>query len=310
MQNLCGVDISKDRLDCFIQPDHFIQFENSSEGIGLLADLLQSHSCGLVVMEASGGYERMVFYQLWELKIPCAIVNPRSVRDFAKACGHLEKTDRIDAEVIAQFGAVMKTKPMPAPAQNQRRLSALSARMQQVVSDLVVQKQRLHTAHIDVARQGILNLIALLKSESKFLSAEIAGLINADPLWAAIDKTLRSVKGVADRSVATIMADLSEIGLYSNKAIAKLVGLAPLADDSGKRNGKRHVKGGRASVRSILFLVANIVCKFDQTMQAFKHRLTEKGKPKMVIRIALAHKLLVRLNAKVKETRQTFAVNA
>lgn len=310
MQNLCGVDISKDRLDCFIQPDHFIQFENSPEGISLLADLLQSHSCGLVVMEASGGYERMVFYQLWELKIPCAIVNPRSVRDFAKACGHLEKTDRIDAEVIAQFGAVMKTKPMPAPAQNQRRLSALSARMQQVVSDLVVQKQRLHTAHIDVARQGILNLIALLKSESKFLSAEIAGLINADPLWAAIDKTLRSVKGVADRSVATIMADLSEIGLYSNKAIAKLVGLAPLADDSGKRNGKRHVKGGRASVRSILFLVANIVCKFDQTMQAFKHRLAEKGKPKMVIRIALAHKLLVRLNAKVKETRQTFAVNA
>ena len=310
MQNICGVDISKDWLDCFVQPSHFERFENSAEGIAKLGDVLRSHDVSLVVMEASGGIERVPFYMLWEQHIACAIVNPRGVRDFAKASGHLEKTDRIDAQVIARFASVMAIKPMPVPSQNQQRLSALSARMRQVVSDLVTQKQRLHTAHIDVARDGILELLAVLKNQSKSLSAEIASLINADPLWAALDATLRSVKGVADRTVATIMAELPEIGVLSNKAIAKLAGLAPLADDSGKRMGKRRTRGGRTHVRSILFLVADIARKYDQSLTAFRQRLIDQGKPKMVIRIALAHKLLVRLNAKARETRLKYAANA
>lgn len=307
MQNLCGVDISKDWLDSFIGPDHFERFENSPEGISKLADFVQAHGGPLVVMEASGGLERVPFYMLWEHKIPCAIVNARSVRDFARAMGRLEKTDQIDAYVLAKFGAAMDVKPMPAPSLNQRRLSALSARMRQVVSDLSIQKQRLHTAHIDVAQSGILELIAMLKNQSKSLSAEIARLIDADPLWAAIDATLRSVKGVADRTVATLMAELPELGILSNKAIAKLAGLAPLADDSGKRQGYRRTRGGRSHVRTILFLVADIARKYDQSLTAFRQRLIDQGKPKMVIRIALAHKLLVRLNAKTRETRLKFA---
>lgn len=303
MQNICGVDISKDWLDCFFQPNHIERFENTPEGIGRLADALRRHDVSLVVMEASGGLERVPFYLLWESRIPCAIVNPRSVRDFARAMGHLEKTDRIDAQVIARFAVAMATKPMPAPSRNQRRLSALSARMRQIVSDLTTQKQRLHTAHLDVAREGILELTAVLKQQGKRLSAEIASLINADPLWADLDQAFRSVKGVADRTVATLMAELPEIGVLSNKAIAKLAGLAPLADDSGKRQGKRRTRGGRTYVRTILFLVADIARKFDQSLAAFRKRLVDQGKPKMVIRIALAHKLLVRLNAKAREIR-------
>lgn len=307
MQNLCGVDVSKDWLDCFIPPSHFERFENSPEGIGRFADFIRIHAASLVVMESSGGLERVPFYLLWEQQIPCAIVNPRSVRDFAKAMGHLEKTDRIDAGVIAHYAATKSLKPTPPPSRNQQRLSALSARMRQVVSDLTVQKQRLHTAHDDMARQGLLEILALLKRQSKSLSAEIASLIENDPLWAALDATLRSVKGVADRTVATLMADLPELGILSNKAIAKLAGVAPLADDSGKRQGTRRTRGGRSSVRVILFLVADIARKYDQSLTAFRQRLIAKGKCKMVIRIALAHKLLVRLNAKARETRAAFA---
>jgi transposase len=315
MQNICGVDISKDWLDSFIAPDHFERFENTAEGISKLAAFIQSHvnpeasseDGALVVMEASGSFERLAFYMLWEQSIPCALVNPRNVRDFARAMGHLEKTDRIDAEVIARFGTVMAIKALPPPSLKQQRLSALSARMRQVVGDLSIQKQRLHTAHLDVARQGILELIGLLKQQSKSLSAEIATLINADPLWAAIDATLRSVKGVADRTVATLMAELPELGILPNKAISKLAGLAPLADDSGKRRGIRRTRAGRTHVRNILYLVADIARKYDVSLTAFRQRLIDQGKPKMVIRIALAHKLLVRLNAKTRETRHAFA---
>jgi transposase len=306
MQKMCGVDISKDWLDSFVAPDHFQRFANDGEGIAALADFVSRHEADLVVMESSGGIERLPFTLLWERSVACAIVNPRNVRDFARATGHLEKTDRIDAQVIAHYAHVRQIQPTPPPSQNQQRLSALAARMQQVVSDLTINKQRLHSTFDEMARQGIQELIALLKRQSKTLGEAIASLIDADPLWAALNATLRSVKGVADRTVAILMADLPELGTLSNKAISKLAGLAPLADDSGRRQGTRRTRGGRASVRSILFLVADIVAKFDPSMKAFKQRLIEKGKPKMVVRIALAHKLIVRLNAKARETRQIF----
>jgi transposase len=310
MQNICGVDVSKDWLDSFVQPSHFERFENNAEGIAKLGDFVRRHQAQLVVMESSGGVERLPFYLLWEQGVPCAIVNPRSVRDFAKAMGHLEKTDRIDAQVIARFAAVKAIAPTPPPSREQQRLSALSARMRQVVSDLTVQKQRLHTAHDQMACEGLAEVVAVLKRQSKALSAAIAELIDADPLWAALDATLRSVKGVADRTVATLMADLPELGILSNRAIAKLAGLAPLADDSGKRTGVRKTRGGRTSVRIILFLVADIARKYDQSLADFRQRLVDKGKKKMVIRIALAHKLLIRLNAKARETRAQFAQQA
>ena len=224
--------------------------------------------------------------------------------------GAFEKTDRIDAEMIARYVASKRLIATPLPSLEQQKIKALSTRMRQITSDLKLQKQRLATTVEPQARDGLIAMIFLLKQQYKTVTQAIINLVDADPLWTALDRTFRSVKGVADRSVATLLAELPEIGTLSNKAIAKLVGLAPLADDSGKRTGKRAIYGGRPSVRSILFLVADVVRRFDPSMANFKDRLLANGKPKMIVRIAMAHKLLTRLNAKARDTRKelNFAV--
>jgi len=309
MKVLCGVDVSKARLDACIEPGGtFASFENDPAGVAALADFCRQHRAQLVVMEASGGCERQAFLLLWEAGIACALTNPRSVRRYAEAMGILEKTDRIDAGVIARFGIAKDIKPTPLPNPQQRRLKALVARLRQVTDDLTIQKQRRSAASTEAEMLASLDeVIALLKRQSRTLEGEIASMIDDDPLWAQIANAMRAVKGVAGRTVARIMADLPEIGIYSNKAITKLSGLAPLADDSGTRSGKRHVRGGRESVRSILFLVAEIARRFDPSLAEFHRKLSQAGKPKMVVRVALARKLLVRLNAKARDARDAYA---
>ena len=171
-----------------------------------------------------------------------------------------------------------------------------------------MQKQRRSSLLDNAEMVAIIDeVIVLLKRQSRTLEGEIGSMIDDDPLWAHLAQAWRSVKGVAGRTVARLMADLPEIGTYSNKAIAKLVGVAPIANDSGKRKGKRPVRGGRSSVRSILFLVAEIASRYDKSLGAFRARLVAAGKEKMVIRIALARKLLVRLNAKARDARAQYA---
>lgn len=308
MKTFCGVDVSKARLDACIEPGGmFDSFENDATGIAALADFCRRHGAQLVVMEASGSYERQAFLLLWEADIPCGLTNPRSVRRFAEAMGVLEKTDRLDASLIARFGIAKDIRPTPPPSLSQRRLKALVARLRQVTDDLTVQKQRRAAVVDDETRASLDEVIALLKRQSRTLEGEIASMIDDDPLWSQLATAFRSVKGVAGRTVARLMADMPEIGTYSNKAIAKLAGLAPLADDSGKRQGKRSIRGGRESVRSILFLVAEIARRFDQSLADFHRKLSLAGKPKMVVRIALARKLLVRLNAKARDARIAYA---
>lgn len=306
---ICGVDVSKAKLDVCIEPGAiFASFDNDAAGIAELAAFCRQHQAGLVVMEATGGYERLAFLSLWEAGMPCGMTNPRSVRRYAEAMGVLEKTDRIDASVIARFAHAKNLQPTPAPTPAQQRLKALVARLRQVTDDLTVQKQR-RASLLDNAEMlaSVDEVIALLKRQSRTLEGEIASMIDDDPLWAQLAEAWRSVKGVAGRTVARLMADVPEIGIYSNKAVAKLVGLAPLADDSGKRKGRRSIRGGRASVRSILFLVARIAAKYDKSLAAFRDRLLAAGKHKMTVRIALAHKLLVRLNAKARDARAQYA---
>jgi transposase len=303
------VDVSKDRLDACIEPGgRHAGFDNNTAGIAELAKFCREHAVELVVMEASGGYERRAFVGLWEVGVSCALTNPRSVRRYAEAMGILEKTDQIDASVIARFAHAKKLAPTPLPSQAQQRLKALVARLRQVTDDLTVQKQR-RAGLIDNPEMlaSLDEVIALLKRQSRSLEGEIASMIDDDPLWALLANTWRSVKGVADRTVAWLHADLPEIGTRSNKAIAKLVGLAPLADDSGRHKGKRHIRGGRAGVRSILFLVAATAARYDKSLADFRARLVAAGKEKMVIRIALARKLLVRLNAKARDARVAYA---
>ena len=311
MMAICGVDISKDWLDAWLAPEErYGRFANSPEGVAELAQACHAAGIELAVMEASGGYERVAFLGLWQLGLPCAITNARAVRDFAKAMGYMEKTDRIDARMISGFAAAKRIVSCPPPSEDQHKINALAARMRQIGGDLTIQKQRLASARDAATRADLAEIIALLVRQRKVVIAAIAAMIEADPLWQALDRTFRSVKGVAERTVATLLAELPEIGTLSNKAISKLVGLAPLADDSGRRSGKRSVRGGRATVRSILFLVADIARKFDPSLTEFRQRLLDSGKPKMVVRIALAHKLLVRLNAKARETRQIMQLSA
>ena len=304
---LCGIDISKDWLDAHIEPMGAAnRFANDAVGIADLAAWCQNHDVEIVVMEASGGYERLAFLLLWEMGQPCGMANARSVRYFAEAMGFLEKTDKIDAAVIARYGAVKRLKPTLPPNAAQQRLKALVARLSQVGGDLTIQKQRKSTADAETIA-SLDEVIALLARQSRRLEGEIASLIDDDPLWACLDRAFRSLKGVASRTVARLMAQLPEIGILSNKAIAKLAGLAPIANDSGKRSGRRPVRGGRAGPRGVLFLVASIVAKYDPHLAAFKQRLQAAGKEKMVIRIALARKLLVILNAKARDARNEFA---
>lgn len=303
MQIICGVDVSKAWLDAWVAPGSYERFANTEEGVGALADFCRGHGAGLVVMEASGGIERPAFMELWRRGQPCAVANPRAVRSFAEAMGRLEKTDRIDAEIIAGYAQAKRMVPTPPPSADQRQLTALAARLRQVTGDLSIQKQRLHTTSDPLALVSLQEAVIFFTRQAKALAAQIAALVETDPLWTALDRSFRSVKGVADRTVAILLAELPEIGTLSNKAIAKLAGLAPLANDSGKRQGTRSIRGGRTSVRSILFLVADIARKFDPSLASFRNTLLEQGKPKMVVRVALARKLLVRLNAKARETR-------
>lgn len=307
---ICGVDVSKDWLDAHVEPGAVVgRFRNDAAGIADLAGLCRSAGVELVVMEASGSYERLAFLLLWEAGQPCGIVNARNVRYFAEAMGFLEKTDRIDAAMIARFGAVKQVKPTPLPSAAQMRLKALVARLSQVTGDLTVNKQRRSVAADAETVASLDEVIALLKCQRRRLEGEIASLIDDDPLWAKLAETFRSIKGVASRTVARLMAELPEIGILSNKAIAKLTGLAPIANDSGRRHGRRPVRGGRTGPRSVLFIVARLAAKYDPHLAAFHQRLLAAGKEKMVVRIALARKLLVILNAKARDARIEF-VNA
>jgi transposase len=309
MKNICGVDISKARLDACIEPGSIRgSFANDPAGIAGLAAFCRQHRVELVAMEATGGYERRAFLLLWEQGLPCTVTNARQVRLYAEAMGVLEKTDTIDAHIIARFAQAKNLKPTPLPSSSQKRLKALVARLRQLTDDLTVQKQRRSSLFDDAEMLASIDeVIALLKRQSRTLEGEIGSMIDDVSLWACLSDTFRSIKGVADRTVAWIMADLPEIGTYSNKAIAKLVGVAPIANDSGKRRGKRPIRGGRAGVRSILFLVAAIAARYDKSLGEFRARLVAAGKEKMVIRIALARKLLVRLNAKARDARAQYA---
>jgi len=311
MKIICGVDVSKARLDACIEPGGiFASFDNDAAGIAELAAFCRQHQAGLAVMEATGGYERRAFLLLWEAGMPCALTNPRSVRRYAEAMGILEKTDRLDAGVIARFAEVKRIQPMAPASLMLEHLSALVTRLRQLTEARVVQlnQRRLVTEPEVVASFD--HLLAALAGQIRRFESRIAELIDADPLWAALDAAFRSIKGVAGRTVARLMAELPEIGTLSGKAASKLAGLAPIAHDSGKRSGKRPVRGGRDGVRSILFVVADLVRRYDPDFRDFHRRLKAAGKPLKVVRVALAHKLLVRLNAKARDVRNERALAA
>jgi transposase len=288
----------------------FRRFDNSVDGIAGLAAFCRQHAVSLAVMEATGGYERLACGQLWAAGLPCAVVNPRSVRQFAEAMGLLEKTDRIDAAAIAWYAEAKGIVAQPPAAPTQQRLAAVVTRLRQLTELRTMQSNQRRLVVDRDAKGSIDEILAVIARQMRALESTIIELIGADPVWQALDASFRSIKGVADRTVARLLAELPEIGTLPNKATAKLAGLAPIARDSGKRTGKRPVRGGRSGVRSILFVVAEIVRRHDPDFAAFHRKLNDAGKPKKVVRIALARKLLVRLNAKARDVRRQLAIPA
>jgi len=279
-------------------------FPNSQQGIVALAAFCRAHQVELVAMEATGGYEQQPFALLWAEGLSVAILNPRQVRRFAEGMGVIEKTDAIDAGLIAWFAQVRSCAPSPAPAPDQQHRRALVMRLRQLTNTRTAQRNQRRLVTEPVVLVLIDELLALLDRQIQSIEQQITVLIAHDPLWRELDQTFRSIKGVANRTVARLMAEMPEIGTLSNKAISKLAGVAPLARDSGKYQGKRITRGGRASVREILFVVASVVARYEPDFTLFHQRLTAAGKPAKVVRIALAHKLLVRLNAKARDVRR------
>jgi transposase len=302
------VDVASKSLEARIgQQGAAASFPNTPQGIAALGAFCQAHQVELVAMEATGGYEQQAFALLSQQGLPAAILNPRAVRQFAESMGSLEKTDRIDAGMIAWYAEVKKSPPACLAPQSQQHLRALVTRLRQLTDIRTAQlnQQRLVTDRS--VQASFTKLLAVVNRQIRDLEQRIAKLIEQDPLWGELNQAFRTIKGVADRTVARMMAEMPEVGTLSNKTISKLAGVAPLARDSGKYQGRRVVRGGRASVRDLLFIVASVVGRYEPDFMAFQQRLREAGKPPKVIRIALAHKLLVRLNAKARDVRQRLA---
>jgi transposase len=303
------VDVASESLEARIGRDGAAaSFSNNREGIAALADFCHAHEVELVAMEATGGYEQQGFVQLSEKGLGVAILNARAVRQFAHSMGLLEKTDKIDAGAIAWYAEVKKSQAVCLAPQTQLELRARVTRLRQLTDLRTMQMNQQRLVTNRAVQASFRKLLRMVDKQMKELEQSIAALIEADPLWRELNQAFRTIKGVADRSVARIMAEMPEIGTLSNKTISKLAGLAPLANDSGKYQGKRAVRGGRASVRDILFIVASVVGRYERDFIDFQQRLRAAGKPPKVVRIALAHKLLVRLNAKAREVRQRMAV--
>lgn len=302
---ICGVDVSGATLDaCIGRTGLWVQVPRTREGIAELAAVCRAHQVDLVVMEASGGYERLPFALLWAEGLPCALANPRQVRRFAESMGYLEKTDRLDAKLIAAFAAAKALVPQPPASALQERLAALALRLRQVTAARVAQvnqRRLVSDAHV---LASIEEAIAFHTRQIGALEEAVAALMAQDPLWARLSRSFRSLKGVADRTVMSVLALLPEIGTLTNKAVAKLAGLAPIANDSGQRQGRRPVRGGRAPLRALLVFVAGIVARHEPDFAAVQARLKAAGKPPKVVRTALARKLLVRLNAKARDVRK------
>jgi transposase len=303
IQSFVGVDVAKATLDVAERPSaRKWGVANDQAGIAQVVTRLQDLRPALVVLEATGGLEMPLAAALAAASLPVAIVNPRQVRDFAKALGRLAKTDRIDAAVLAHFAEAVKPAVRALPDEQAQALAALLARRQQVLEMLTAEKNRLKTASAVVTKR-VGEHIAWLERELAELDAELTRMVRESPLWGPRDALLRSVPGVGPVLSVTMQVDLPELGQLDRKQIASLVGVAPLNCDSGTLHGKRQVWGGRARVRAVLYMATLIATRFNPVIRAYYQRLLAAGKLKKVALVACMHKLLTILNAITRTNR-------
>jgi transposase len=295
-----GIDVSKAHLDVAARPSgEAWQSANDEVGISQLVEGLRPLAPQVIVLEASGGWEVLAAGSLAEAGLPVAVVNPPQVRDFARGSGPLAKTDALDAQVLARFGEVVHPEPRPLPDAAQQALTAVLARRRQVLGMLIAERNRLGTARAPVRRR-VQAHIRWFAQESADLDAELGRTLRQSPIWRERETLLWSVPGISPTTALTLLAELPELGQLDRKRIATLVGLAPLNCDSGTLRGKRVVWGGRARVRSALYMAALVATRHNPVIRRFNARLLAAGKPKLVALTACMHKLLLILNALVR----------
>src|SRR5215216_1219569 len=296
-----GIDVSKERLDVCLMPEgEAFALANDQEGIDSLIERLEEAPPELVVLEASGRYERPAAASIAAAGIPVAVVNPRQARDYAKAIGRLAKTDRIDAEILARFAGAVGPKPSVLPDEEALTLQAILARRRQLSAILVAESNRAQMAPEAVARR-IRAHVRWLEKEIERTDRDLDEAIGASATFKENEALLRSVPGVGPVLARTLLAELPELGTITHKRLCALVGVAPFNNDSGKRKGKREVWGGRAPVRAALYMGALVATRHNPLIAEFYERLLKAGKPKKVALVACMRKLLSILNAMLRD---------
>jgi transposase len=292
-----GIDVAQAELEIAVAGSAARRVvANTDAGIATLVAEWIPTPPALVVVEATGGLELPLVWALGSAGLPVVVINPRQVRDFARATGQLAKTDRLDAAVLAQFGAVVRPPVRPLPDPTRHELEALVARRRQLVDMLTAERGRLQRARPRAVRQSLQKHIAYLERELRGTEHDLGRLVKASPVWQEADDLLRSVPGIGATTACALIATLPELGQLNRRAIAKLVGIAPLNRDSGVKRGQRTIWGGRAAVRRVLYMATLVATRCNPVLRAFYHRLLAAGKPKKLALVACMRKLLTILN--------------
>lgn len=296
-----GVDVAKERLDVHLRPSgEALAVARDASGLAALVERLVGLRPELVVLEATGGFEVTVAAALAAAGLPLAVVNPRQIRDFARATGRLAKTDRLDALAIARFAEAVRPQPRPLPDAAARRLGELVARRRQLVEMLTSERQRRRQLNEPRLVRRLEAHLAWLQRELAAIESDLGDAVRASPAWRASEDLLASVPGIGQISARTLIAELPELGRLDRRQIASLVGVAPVNRDSGTFRGRRMVMGGRASVRTALYMPTLTAIRRNPAIKALYDRLTARGKPAKVAITACIRKLLTILNAILK----------
>lgn len=299
-----GIDVSKKHLDVSVRPSgEAFRVSNDESGFVELVTKLGAIRPTLIVLEATGGYEAPVAAAIAVSGMPLAVVNPRQARDFAKATGKLAKTDAIDAAVLAHFAEVVRPESRPLDDEQTQELSATIARRRQLVDMLTAERNRVHATRSATLQKGILEHVKWLRHQLKDIDHDLDTKLRETPIWREKDDLLQSVPGVGPVLSRTLLADLPELGTLDRGKIAALVGVAPLNRDSGTMRGKRSIWGGRASVRAVLYMAAVSASKHNPVIREVYLRLIAAGKAKKVALVACMRKLLVTLNAIMRDRK-------
>lgn len=304
MDIVVGVDVSKDFLDVHMEPSgEAFRIGNDHGGVEDLIARLKALHADVAVMEATGGYESLAAAALAQAGFAVAVVNPAQVRAFANALGQRAKTDAIDAAVIARFALAVKPQVRALQAAEAQAFGELVARRRQIVQMIVAEENRSRMAVGKQAQRSIKRLLAALRRELTSLDTDMDDHIRASPLWQVKEKLLTSMPGVGPQTARTLIAEMPELGSLDRRQIASLAGLAPFTRQSGKWRGKSFIGGGRSRVRSALFMAALVAARHNPVLKAFRDRLVQAGKPKIVAIVATMRKLLTILNAIIRDQK-------